>query len=237
WVRGVPAPGDARRRHLSLTAKGRRALAPLERRSRDEVAAMLAALAPGGRERLLEAMRTVQSVLAPARAAPGAYVLREPAAGDFGWIVERHGALYAREYGWDSSFEGLVAQIVAAYLRRHDATRERAWIAERGGERVGCVLLVERSARVAQLRLLLVEPSARGVGVGGQLVAECVRFARDAGYARIALWTQSILVAARAIYRAQGFRLVGRAPHESFGAKLVGETWELGLRALKAPAR
>ena len=237
WVAAAPVAHDARRRRLSLTAKGRRALEPLERRTREQVGAMLGAVTPGARERLLEAMRTVQAVLEPPRAETRPYVLREPRPGDFGWIVERHGAVYAREYGWDATFEGLVAEVVANYLRRHDAARERAWIAERDGERIGCVLLVRRSARVAQLRLLLVEPSARGLGVGARLVAECVAFARAAGYERITLWTQSILVAARSIYRSQGFRRVAQEPHESFGARLVGESWELGLAPVREPAR
>jgi GNAT superfamily N-acetyltransferase len=175
-------------------------------------------------------MGTVRALLEPAAPAAGPCVIREPRAGDFGWVVERHGAVYAREYGWDATFEGLVAEIVAKHLRGHDPARERAWIAEREGERIGCVLLVAQSPRVAQLRLLLVEPRARGLGVGSQLVDECIRFARDARYVRIVLWTQSILVAARSIYERKGFRIVASGKHRSFGARLVGENWALDLR-------
>lgn len=237
WVAARAAAGDARRRELHLTARGRAALAPLEKRTDAQVESMIAALGPAARDRLVEAMEAIESLLEPRPAPAWPYVLRDPRPGDFGWVVERHGAVYAREYGWDETFEGLVAEIVAKYLRRHDAARERVWIAERDGERIGCVFVVERSPRVAQLRLLLVEREARGMGVGGRLVGECVRFAREAGYARIVLWTQSVLVAARAIYRRHGFRLVERERHASFGADLMGENWALELAAVKAPAK
>ncbi|HSN22072.1 MAG TPA: helix-turn-helix domain-containing GNAT family N-acetyltransferase [Usitatibacter sp.] len=238
WVRARRAAHDARLRELELTGKGRHALEPLERRTDEQVASLLGALGPAERDRLVASMGTIESLLGPRAAREsGPYALRAPRAGDWGWVVERHGALYAREYGWDATFEGLVAEIVAKFLRRNDPAREAAWIAERAGERIGCVFLVRRSARLAQLRLLLVEPSARAMGVGAALVGECIRFAREARYRRMTLWTQSILVAARRLYERNGFRLVERERHRSFGADLVGENWDLDLRTLKAPAK
>ena len=229
WLGVRPAPRDARVRHLALTAAGRRRLAPLERGSRAQVAAMLADLGPTHRGRLLEAMGTVEALLDPAAALSPAFEIRAPRAGDFGWIVERHGALYAAERGWGPRFEGLVAEIVADFLRAHDPGRERAWIAQRGAERIGTVMLVRGSARVAQLRLLLVEPAARGLGVGSRLVDECIAFARAAGYARLMLWTQSVLVPARRLYAGKGLRLARREKHREFGVPLTGESWELAL--------
>jgi len=244
YLEARPAPGDGRVRHLALTPRGRRLLAPLEERSSAQVRAMLAPLAAPRRARLLDAMAAVQDLLGadePVDAGPGrdaSVVLRAPRAGDFGWVVERHGAVYAREYGWDTRFEGLVAKIVGDFLAAQpDASRERAWIAERAGERVGCVFLVRRSAATAQLRLLLVEPSARGKGVGSSLVDACVDFARSAGYSSIVLWTQSVLRAARAIYAAKGFRRVASEKHAEFGTPLTGETWKLDLAPLRAPAK
>jgi DNA-binding MarR family transcriptional regulator/predicted N-acetyltransferase YhbS len=243
YVEAQPASGDGRVRHLTLTARGRRRLAPLEARSSAQVRAMLAPLAAPRRSQLLDAMAAVQSLLGPdtpaAAGKPEAgVVLRAPRAGDFGWVVERHGAIYAREQGWDERFEGLVAKIVGDFLAaRPDPVRERAWIAERGGERVGCVFLVRRSRASAQLRLLLVEPSARGHGVGSALVDACIDLARSAGYSNIVLWTQSVLHAARAIYAAKGFRRVASEKHAEFGTPLTGETWKLDLAPVKAPAR
>lgn len=231
---------DGRRSHVALTALGRRGFAPLDRRQQQEVAGMLGRLGEAAQRRLLQAMRTIEQVLgavptgrtAPAPAVstpPRPYRLRTHRPGDMGWVVHRHGVLYAREYGWDERFEALVAGIAGRFIERFKPTRERCWIAERDGAILGSVFLVERSPSVAQLRLLLVEPSARGQGIGARLVAECVRFARQAGYRKIMLWTNSVLTAARRLYEAAGFRLVRRERHHSFGHVLIGETWELDL--------
>ena len=229
------AATDARVHELALTAKGRAAFGPLDRRSQREVAAMLAPLADAGQERLIGAMTTIASLLGEAPATRSACILRTHRPGDMGWIVERHGALYAQEYGWDERFEGLVAQIVAQFIGAFDQQFERCWIAERDGQRVGSALVVRKSATVAKLRLLLVDPTARGTGLGRQLVDECIAFASQAGYRILTLWTQSNLTAARYIYEAAGFRLVREEPHTSFGHDLVGETWSLALRG-SAPA-
>jgi DNA-binding MarR family transcriptional regulator/GNAT superfamily N-acetyltransferase len=234
---------DARHLHLSITAAGRRAFAPLDERTREQIGALLGTLAEDGQRRLLQAMASIERLLEPAPTARGApYLLRPHRPGDIGWTIERHGTLYTREYRWDVSFEALVAHIAARFVDRFDAAREACWIAERDGVNLGCVYLVQARDEatdapldgVAQLRLLLVEPAARGLGIGARLVDECGRFARQAGYRRIVLWTNSVLVAARAIYTRAGYRLVGSAPHRSFGHDLVGENWEL---ALDDPAR
>jgi DNA-binding MarR family transcriptional regulator/GNAT superfamily N-acetyltransferase len=220
---------DGRRFHLVLTEAGRQAFEPLDRRSRAEVAALLAPLPTAERVRLVEAMRNVSTILesTPEGAAP--YALRPHRPGDMGWIVHRHGALYAQEYGWDETFEALVAEIAATFIKDFDPKRERCWIAEKDGEIVGSVLLVAGSEETAKLRLLYVEPKARGLGIGRRFVDEAIRFARAAGYRRIVLWTNDVLHAARAIYGAAGFVLVKAEPHRSFGQDLVGETWELDL--------
>jgi len=226
-VRAERSSEDARARLLSLTARGREAFALLDRRSRDEVSAMLRGIAAPDRERLVGAMRTVQSLLTDEQ--PSEPLLRAPRPGDMGWVVQSHGELYAREYGWDERFEALVAQIVAKFVAGFDARRSRCWIAERGGERVGSVFVVPASKNVAKLRLLLVDPRARGCGLGTRLVRESIDFARARGYGRLVLWTQSNLAAARAIYRACGFELRKSEPHAAFGVKLTGEYWEKRL--------
>ncbi|HEV2749633.1 MAG TPA: helix-turn-helix domain-containing GNAT family N-acetyltransferase [Gemmatimonadales bacterium] len=223
------SPTDGRRSHLALTAHGKKAFAPLDARSHEEVAAMLAGLSGGEQGRVVGAMQTIQQLLGERDPRPSPYVVRPPQPGDLGWIVHRHGALYAREYGYDAEFEGLVAEIVGRFVRRYDARRERCWIAERDGDILGCVFLAKKSPTVAQLRLLLVEPAARGAGVGSRLVGECVRFARQAGYRKVVLWTQSELEAARRLYRVAGFRLGRTERHHSFGKSLVAEIWELVL--------
>jgi DNA-binding MarR family transcriptional regulator/N-acetylglutamate synthase-like GNAT family acetyltransferase len=223
-----PLPDDKRQYQLGLTAKGRQAFAKLDRRSHDDVARMLRPIPETDRCRLTAAMATIERLLAPVPI-PASTTLREQRPGDMGWIVQSHGRLYAHEYGWDSSFEALVAEIVAAFIRSFDASRERCWIAEIDGVPVGSVMLVRSDDEIAKLRLLLVEPAGRGQGLGGRLVGECISFARACGYRKITLWTQSILTAARKIYQQAGFVLVKSEPHRSFGQNLVGETWELKL--------
>jgi DNA-binding MarR family transcriptional regulator/GNAT superfamily N-acetyltransferase len=220
---------DARQNHLSLTKKGRAAFGALEAKSEAEVAATIGRLSAADQKRLTAAMGTIEEMLGERAEPKTPYLLRTHEPGDMGWVVHRHGVLYAQEYGWDERFEALVARIAAEFIETFDPKRERCWIAERDGAMAGSVFLVKKSDRVAKLRLLLVEPSARGLGIGARLVEECVRFARQAGYRKITLWTQSILDAARGIYRKNGFRLVKRERHLSFGYSLVGETWELTL--------
>ena len=222
-----PLPADRRQYRLGLTAKGRQTFAKLNRRSNDEIATMLAGLAAGDRARLTAAMSAIESLLGDQKAQPA--ILRDPRPGDMGFVVASHGAVYAREYGFDASFEALVAEITAKFLTSFDASRERCWIADLDGVPVGSVFLVKHSDDVAKLRLLLVDPAGRGQRLGHRLVGECVSFARACGYRRITLWTQSILVAARKIDQDAGFVLVATEPHRSFGQSLVGETWELEL--------
>ncbi len=227
-VQGEPARHDARHIRLTLTPKGRKAFATLDDTSRRTMGEMLAPLARGERERLVAALHTVETVL-EARAAKDQITLRAHRPGDMGWVVERHGVLYGQEYGWGALFEALVADIVAKFLRGFDAKRERCWIAERGGERVGSVFVVKESGTTAKLRLLLIEPQARGAGLGKRLVEECIAFARKAGYRELVLWTHANLLAARAIYTRLGFRKVRSEPHRQFGVPVVGEYWELPL--------
>jgi DNA-binding MarR family transcriptional regulator/GNAT superfamily N-acetyltransferase len=221
------SPQDGRQSLISLTGEGRDAFAGLDARSSAQIKGLLDRLPSRDQDRLVHAMGTIEGLLEPAPAGP--VTLRSHRPGDMGWVVHRHGVLYAEEYGWDERFEALVAAIVAEFVQHHDPRRERCWIAERGGEPLGSVFLVRHSDEVAKLRLLLVEPRARGLGIGTRLVDECVRFARRSGYRRITLWTNSVLLAARAIYQRQGFRLLAEEPHHSFGHDLVGETWELEL--------
>jgi DNA-binding MarR family transcriptional regulator/GNAT superfamily N-acetyltransferase len=222
-------PSDRRQFQLGLTAKGRQAFARLERSSHDDVASMLAALPPGGAARLTEAMGAIERLLGAPHTPPRPAILRDPRPGDMGWVVQSHGALYAREYGFDSSFEALVADITAKFLASFDASRERCWIADIDGVQVGSVFLVRQTDDVAKLRLLVVDPAGRGQGLGRRLVGECVSFARACGYRKITLWTQSILLAARNIYQDAGFVRVAAEPHRGFGQSLIGETWELEL--------
>jgi DNA-binding MarR family transcriptional regulator/GNAT superfamily N-acetyltransferase len=227
-----PALADRRQRLLGLTPRGRSVFASLNARSDDQVATMLRELSPGEQERLTDAMQAIETLLLPdqsGRSSGAPYLLRPHRPGDMGWVVYRHGVLYSQEYGWDERFEALVAGIVAQFIEHFDPKRERCWIAEQGGENVGSVFLVKHTSTVAKLRLLLVEPGARGMGIGRRLVDECVRFARQAGYRKITLWTNSVLHAARRIYEQAGFVLVKEEPHQSFGENLVGQTWELNL--------
>jgi DNA-binding MarR family transcriptional regulator/N-acetylglutamate synthase-like GNAT family acetyltransferase len=233
-----PSSRDGRESLLALTDSGRAAFGRLDRAAREQIGMLLQALPAGGRRRLVGAMAAIETLLGAGPAATAPYVLRPPQPGDLGWIVHRHGALYAEEYAFDDQFEALVAEIVAAFARGHDPKRERCWIAERDGVPVGSVLLVRESDAVAKLRLLLVEPEARGLGIGARLVQECERFARRVGYARITLWTNSVLGAARRLYQNAGYRLIHEEPHHSFGQDLIGETWELilgGARSRDAP--
>ncbi|MDE2200276.1 MAG: MarR family transcriptional regulator [Rhodospirillales bacterium] len=224
-----PSARDGRQSLLSLTAAGRALFTTIDARSQAEVGAMLAALPAAGRRHLVAALATAERLLGATGAAPAPVTLRAHRPGDMGWVVHRQAVLYAAEYGWDGSFEALVAEIVAKFIRDFDPARERCWIAEREGAVLGSVFLVRDTDEVAKLRLLYVEAAARGLGLGRRLVEECIGFARAAGYRRLTLWTNDILVAARHIYQQAGFRLVGEERHHSFGHDLVGQFWELDL--------
>ncbi|HJP92207.1 MAG TPA: helix-turn-helix domain-containing GNAT family N-acetyltransferase [Pyrinomonadaceae bacterium] len=228
-VKKTRSATDARQSHLALTAKGRKVFAPLNTRSQDEVGAILNKLSATEQKALIEAMQTIERLLGHKPEPRVPYILRSHHPGDMGWIVHRHGVLYSQEYGWDENFEALVAQITSDFIKNFDAKRERCWIAERESEIVGSVFLVSKSKTVAQLRLLLVEPKARGLGIGKRLVDECIRFARQKGYRKIVLWTNDVLKAARHIYQEAGFKLVREESHHSFGHDLVGQNWELTL--------
>src|SRR5215211_5952598 len=225
----VRSETDGRRRLLSLTSAGKDAFSLLDTRSREEVAEMLGELSEEDQRRLLEAMGTIESVLTRGFKFSEPFFLRQHEPGDMGWVVHRHGVLYSREYGWDERFEALVARIVADFINNYDPAKERCWIAEMSGERVGYDFVVKASDTVANLRLLLVEPGARGMCLGTRLVEECIRFARSRGYETLTLWTNSVLEAARHIYEEQGFKLVEEEEHHSFGRDLVGQNWELAL--------
>jgi DNA-binding MarR family transcriptional regulator/GNAT superfamily N-acetyltransferase len=227
-VRRSRSPGDGRRQVISLTQVGRAVFGRLDALSSEQIRGLLSPIPAGRRSRLTAAMAGIRQILADTPAA-GAVVLRPPVPGDLGWVVQRHGALYAAEHGWDETFEALVARLVADYAGRADRTGEAAWIAEVGGERAGCVFCLRKSEQTAQLRMLLVEPSARGLGIGGRLVGECLAFARRAGYREIVLWTNDVLHAARRIYQRAGFELVHSEPHHSFGHDLVEQDWRLAL--------
>jgi DNA-binding MarR family transcriptional regulator/GNAT superfamily N-acetyltransferase len=232
YLARTPSPADARQSLLRLTKKGRAAFAPVDARARELVEELLGRLSDAEQRGVVGAMTTITKTLTRKQPEPRAepYLLRAHQPGDMGWVIHRHGALYAREWHYDQRFEALVARICADFLDHFDPSGERCWIAERGDEIVGSVFLVRQSKRVAKLRLLLVEPSARGLGIGARLIAECVRFARDAGYEKITLWTQSELGAARRLYQQAGFRCVKKHAQPNFGREdLVAETWELEL--------
>ncbi|UCU96173.1 helix-turn-helix domain-containing GNAT family N-acetyltransferase [Hydrogenophaga taeniospiralis] len=232
WMERTPAPTDARQQVLALTQEGRAVFEPLQQRSREEATGLLAALAPAQRAELMAALQRAQALLSPdtalARSAR-TIVLRNPRPGDMGWVIQQHGELYWREYGWNAEFEALVASIVAGMMKRHDPAWERGWIAELDGERVGSAFVVRKSKTVAQLRLLILTPAARGLGLGGRLTDECIAFARGKGYRKLVLWTNRNLDAARVIYARRGFTLVESEAHHSYGRDLVGEHWELAL--------
>jgi DNA-binding MarR family transcriptional regulator/GNAT superfamily N-acetyltransferase len=224
-----PSKDDGRVNELSLTAKGRIAQAELEQRSCEEVGSLLSSLDDKQRAAIVRAMTTIEQTLERPTEKPAAFLLRSHRPGDIGWVISSQAKAYAEEYGWDISYEALIAEICAQFIKTYDASREHCWIAEAGGEPLGSVFLVNGGDDVAKLRLLLVEKKARGLGVGRALVEECIRSARARGYRKMTLWTQSILLAARGIYQAVGFHCVKEEPHHSFGVDLVGETWEMKL--------
>lgn len=228
-IRRTTAASDRRRAVLTLTAAGRRAFAPLNERQRDEIAGWLAPLPAARQERVLEAMGTIADALAPRT--EGEIKLREPEPGDLGWVIERHGALYANEYGLDVHMEGYVADVIGRYVANFDARRDRCWIADRDGVRCGCIFAVhdDGDPDTVRLRLLLSEPFARGRGLGRRLVRECIAFARETGYRKMILWTHSVLTAARAIYAAEGFVMTATETNDMWGTPLTSETWELDL--------
>jgi DNA-binding MarR family transcriptional regulator/GNAT superfamily N-acetyltransferase len=228
-VTRAQSKNDERQKFLSLSAKGRKIFLSLNERSNRDAAAMIEKLSPSERARLIEALRSVHALLGDSPEAQTPYLLRQHQPGDMGWVVERQGILYVREYGWDETYEALAAEIVAEFIRNYDFKRERCWIAEKDGQRVGVVFAVKASEEVAKLRLLHVEPEARGLGIGNRLVEECVRFARQAGYRKMTLWTSSILTAARHIYAEAGFKLIRAEGQHGFGKDVTMETWELDL--------
>lgn len=224
-----PSETDGRQTVLRLTEAGQAAFAQLNSRSRSQIEGMLAELSNADQNRLIEAMHTIESLLGTPPEHRVLYILRPHQPGDMGWVIARHGTLYNTEYGWDETFEGLVAEIAGEFIKHFDPKRERCWMAEVNGEIVGSVFLVKKSDDVAKLRLLIVDPKARGMGIGKRLVEECIRFARQVGYRKITLWTNDVLLAARGIYKAAGFQLVEEEAHHSYGHDLIGETWELDL--------
>ena len=231
-IRKRASPNDGRQSHLTLTPRGRKSFMPLDARSQRDTAAMLGKLAPAEQARLIAAMTAIETLLEGQIQEPKPqrrYTLRAPRPGDFGWIIKRNAELYAQDYGWVAPFEGVCAQIVADFVNKFDATRERGWIAEIDGENVGSLMLANDGDGVARLRLLSVEPRARGLGIGARLVDEAIRFARSAGYRKIALWTHSVLTAARHIYQSAGFKLMRSEEHQSWGQPVVSEHWDLAL--------
>jgi DNA-binding MarR family transcriptional regulator/N-acetylglutamate synthase-like GNAT family acetyltransferase len=233
-----PSERDGRQIIIALAEAGRALYATIDTRSREAVAALLAELDGAGQAQLVDALETAEQLLGQGRKSTGpSYILRPHQSGDMGWVIHRHAILYAEEYGLDQTFEALVARIAAGFIENFDAARERCWIAERDGAIVGSVLLVKESDEVGKLRLLYVEPAARGLGIGSRLVGECIRFARQVRYRKITLWTNDVLVSARRIYQAAGFHLVSEEPHRSFGRDLVGQFWELALSSPGRPPR
>ena len=228
-IRRAPAEQDARQRVIQVTTKGKKAVSTLDSRSQEQAGSLLAELTDPQQTSILQAMSQIQTVLGDGQATNEPYIIRTHHTGDLSWIAYRHAVLYRQEYGWNEAFEALVLEITAHFLKHYDPKAERCWVAERSGETLGCVLLVKSSKQIAKLRLLLVEPSARGLGIGKRLVEECIRFAREKGYRKIVLWTHSNLSAARGIYQKAGFQLVGTDSHEDFGPRVTAETWELRL--------
>jgi DNA-binding MarR family transcriptional regulator/N-acetylglutamate synthase-like GNAT family acetyltransferase len=224
-----PSPADGRQSVLRLTKRGREVFGALNLRAEDQIRVMLRSLSEGKQQQLVQAMDVIKEILEPALERSRSFILRMHQPGDMGWVVHRHGVLYATEYGWDERFEALVARVTADFIEHFDPKRERCWVAEKDGEIVGCVFLVKKTERVAQLRLLLVEPTARALGLGTRLVDECVRFARQAGYRKIFLWTNKVLTAARHIYKKAGFHVTHEERHRLFGDEQIGQTWELEL--------
>jgi DNA-binding MarR family transcriptional regulator/GNAT superfamily N-acetyltransferase len=228
-VARMPAPEDRRQSLLALTTEGRRATGVFEARSEKDVGMLLAGVARTDRRRLVEAMRRIEDLLGPAPTTTAPFILRPHRPGDMGWVIARHGALYAEEQGWSTELEALAAELCATFIRNADPAGETCWIAERDGENVGSVFVFRQSPTVAKLRMLLVEPKARGFGIGARLVDEALHFARGAGYRKMTLWTNKGLDVARHIYERAGFVLVDETPHASFGKELIGQTWELKL--------
>ena len=228
-IRRASAEQDARQRLIQVTPKGRKAMSTLDSRSQEQAGSLLAELTDPQQTSVLQAMSQIQAALGDSKATNEPYIIRTHRTGDLSWIAHRHAILYSKEYGLNQAFEALVLEIAAHFLKHYDPEAERCWVAERFGEILGCVLLVKSSKQIAKLRLLLVEPSARGLGIGKRLVEECIRFAREKGYKKIVLWTQSNLAAARGIYQKAGFEVVATDSHEDFGPRLTAETWELRL--------
>lgn len=229
WLARTPSPADGRQSLLTLTEAGHAVFGPLQQKSRDEAAALLQPLNAAHRAQLVDAMARVEALLEGVATPIRDVVLRDPVPGDMGWVVQQHAEIYWREYGWNRDFEALVAGIAADFIRKFQPEWEKCWIAELDGERVGAVFVVRQSRTVARLRMLILSPQARGLGLGARLTDECIAFARAKGYRKMVLWTNSCLTAARAIYTKRGFRLTKSEPYEGFGQQLVGETWELRL--------
>ena len=233
-IQKVRSQTDARQTILKLTRKGKSEFENLNSLSSRQVETFLSNLSLEKQNRLIKAMNEIEAILSENKTEDKSFILRNPNAGDFGWVVQKNGEIYAEEYNWDEEYEGLVAEIVADFIKNFDAKRERCWIAEKDGENIGAVFLVRKDDETAKLRLLIVDPRARGLGIGRRLVEECTRFAKKVGYKKITLWTNSVLSAARHIYEKEGYKVVKSESHHSFGKDLIGETWELDLQNLKS---